>query len=76
MEVDEHTMEVDGLEVHLRRAGDAPIIYLHGVPTHSWDWLPFLERLGGIAPDLPGFGRSGKPGDFDYSIPGYDRCLE
>jgi pimeloyl-ACP methyl ester carboxylesterase len=29
-----------------------------------------------VAPDLPGFGRSAKPGDFDYSIPGYDRFLE
>jgi pimeloyl-ACP methyl ester carboxylesterase len=29
-----------------------------------------------VAPDLPGFGRSGKPGDFDYSIPGYDRFVE
>ena len=26
--------------------------------------------------DLPGFGRSGKRGDFDYSIPGYERFLE
>ena len=76
MEVAEHTAEVAGLEVNLRRAGDVPILYLHGVPTHSWDWLPFLERCGGIAPDLPGFGRSAKPGDFDYSIAGYDRFLE
>jgi pimeloyl-ACP methyl ester carboxylesterase len=76
VEVAEHSAEVAGLAVHLRRAGDAPILYLHGVPTHSWDWLPFLERFGGIAPDLPGFGRSAKPGDFDYSIRGYDRFLE
>ncbi len=72
----EHTAEIAGLEVHYRQAGEAPILYLHGVPTHSHDWLPFLERTGGIAPDLPGFGRSGKPGDFDYSIEGYDRFLE
>jgi pimeloyl-ACP methyl ester carboxylesterase len=38
--------------------------------------LGFLERTGGLAPDLPGFGRSGKPGNFDYSIPGYVRFLE
>jgi pimeloyl-ACP methyl ester carboxylesterase len=76
VEVAEHTAEVAGLAVNLRRAGDAPILYLHGVPTHSWDWLPFVERYGGIAPDLPGFGRSAKPADFDYSITGYDRFLE
>jgi pimeloyl-ACP methyl ester carboxylesterase len=76
VEVAEQTAEVAGLAVNLRRAGDAPVLYLHGVPTHSWDWIPFLERYGGIAPDLPGFGRSAKPADFDYSIPGYDRFLE
>jgi pimeloyl-ACP methyl ester carboxylesterase len=31
--------------------------------------------VGGIAPDLPGFGRSGKPAGFDYSIGGYERFL-
>ena len=76
MEIAERTVEVAGLEVHVRQAGDAPVLYLHGVPTHSYDWVPFLERLGGIAPDLPGFGRSGKPAGFDYSIAGYDVFLE
>jgi pimeloyl-ACP methyl ester carboxylesterase len=76
VEVAEHTAEVAGLGVNLRRAGDAPVLYLHGAPTHSWDWIPFLERVGGIAPDLPGFGRSAKPAHFDYSIQGYDRFLE
>jgi pimeloyl-ACP methyl ester carboxylesterase len=76
VEVAEETVEVAGLPVHLRRAGDAPVLYLHGVPTHSVDWLPFLERYGGIAPDLPGYGRSARPADFDYSIRGYDRFLE
>lgn len=54
----------------------APVLYLHGVPTSSDDWLPFLERTGGLAPDLPGFGRSGKPNDFDYSMEGYTRFIE
>jgi pimeloyl-ACP methyl ester carboxylesterase len=76
LEVTEHRAEVAGLEVNYRRAGDAPILYLHGVPTHSHDWIPFLERTGGVAPDLPGFGKSAKPADFDYSIEGYDRFLE
>src|SRR5918997_2534070 len=76
VEITERTVEVAGLEVHVRQAGDAPILYLHGVPTHSRDWVPFLERFGGIAPDLPGFGRSSKPADFDYSIGGYERFVE
>src|SRR3982751_1768419 len=53
----------------------APYLYLHGVPTDGDDWLPFIERTGGYAPDLPGFGRSGQPPHFDYSIPGYTRWL-
>jgi pimeloyl-ACP methyl ester carboxylesterase len=76
VEIAERTVQVAGLDVHVRQAGDAPILYLHGVPTHSCDWIPFLERFGGIAPDLPGFGRSAKPGDFDHSIAGYDAFIE
>lgn len=79
-EISEHTDRVAGVEVFWRRAqpdaASAPILYVHGVPTHSDDWLPFLAQTGGVALDLPGFGRSGKPNDFDYSIAGYDRFLE
>jgi pimeloyl-ACP methyl ester carboxylesterase len=52
------------------------VLYLHGVPTDGHDFLPFLARTGGIAPDLPGFGRSGKASTFDYSIDGYASFLE
>ena len=76
MDIAERQAAVGGIDVHWRQAGDAPILYLHGVPAAGWTWDPFLARSGGIAPDLPGFGRSGKPGDFDYSIPGYDRFVE
>jgi pimeloyl-ACP methyl ester carboxylesterase len=79
MAVAERSGEVAGLQVRWLEAppGAAPpVLYLHGVPTASWQWLPFLETGGGVAPDLPGFGRSAKPGDFDYSIPGYGSFLE
>jgi pimeloyl-ACP methyl ester carboxylesterase len=56
--------------------GRAPVLYLHGVPTSSDDWLPFLRRTGGIAPDLPGFGRSGKRGDGAYTMDGYAEFVE
>ena len=49
---------------------------MHGVPTSSDDWIPFLERSGGIAPDLIGFGRSGKGGNLDYTIKGLTDFLE
>jgi pimeloyl-ACP methyl ester carboxylesterase len=31
-------------------------------------WRPFVERTGGDAPDMPGFGRSQKPASGDYSF--------
>jgi pimeloyl-ACP methyl ester carboxylesterase len=38
--------------------------------------LGFLERSGGLALDLPGFGRSGKPGYLRYTIDEYDHFIE
>ena len=67
-------MKIAGVETFSHEQ-PAPFLYLHGVPTDGDDWLPFLARTGGYAPDLPGFGRSGKPPHFDYSIPGYARWL-
>jgi pimeloyl-ACP methyl ester carboxylesterase len=77
--LEERRDEIGGASVFWReapaRGGAGPTLYLHGVPTNSDDWLPFLERTGGVAPDLPGFGRSDKPAHFDYSIAGYTRFL-
>ncbi|HWX75702.1 MAG TPA: alpha/beta hydrolase [Solirubrobacteraceae bacterium] len=82
-EVSEHTADLDGLPVYWRSAdppeaasGAAVALYLHGVPTNSDDWLEFLRRGGGVAPDLPGFGRSGKPGSLRFTIAEYDRFIE
>jgi pimeloyl-ACP methyl ester carboxylesterase len=79
-EVSDHHGELDGLPVFWRSApapeGETPALYLHGVPTSSDDWLEFLARSGGIAPDLPGFGRSGKPGSRSYTIAEYDAFIE
>jgi pimeloyl-ACP methyl ester carboxylesterase len=83
-DVSEHTAEIDGLPVFWRsapvsdggaRTGAVPL-YLHGVPTSSDDWLPFLRLSGGLAPDLPGFGRTGKPGSLTYTVAEYDRFIE
>jgi len=51
-------------------------VYLHTAPTSSDDWLGPLARTGGIAPDLIGFGRSGKGGHLDYSPAGIARFVE
>jgi pimeloyl-ACP methyl ester carboxylesterase len=78
--VNDNRAEVAGGEVFWReapaRSGREPVRYVHGNPTNSDDWIEFLERTGGLAPDLPGFGRSGKPAHFDYSIEGYSQVLE
>jgi pimeloyl-ACP methyl ester carboxylesterase len=79
--VDEHTIELAGTPVFYRRApvaghAEAEPLYLHGVPTSADDWTPFLERTGGIAPDLIGFGRSGKGGHLDYTLAGYADFLD
>jgi pimeloyl-ACP methyl ester carboxylesterase len=51
-------------------------LYLHGVPDSSDEWLDFLPLSGGLAPDLPGFGRSGKPGSLSFTIEEYADFLE
>jgi len=77
--VDEHTINVDESPVFYRRTDGAqgvPTLYLHGIPTSSDDWVEFLSRTGGVAPDLIGFGRSGKGGHLDYSLDGLTRFVE
>ena len=70
-------VEVDGVRVFCRRLdGDGtPTVFVHGNPTNSGQWLPVLERMRGpaIALDLPGWGSSERPPDFDYSFAGLAR---
>jgi pimeloyl-ACP methyl ester carboxylesterase len=82
-ELSDQNAELDGLPVFWRSAGRGPgapsaavPLYLHGVPSTCDEWTPFLERSGGLAPDLPGFGRSGKPGSLSYTIDEYDGFIE
>jgi pimeloyl-ACP methyl ester carboxylesterase len=69
------TLDVAGIKTHLVRAGKGrPVVLLHGLGASSYSWrfaLPELARDYEVfAPDLPGFGRSDKPWDFDYSVKG------
>jgi pimeloyl-ACP methyl ester carboxylesterase len=70
--VDEHTIELAGTPVFYRSAPTAAAgatpLYLHGIPTSADDWTPLLERTGGIAVDLIGFGRSGKGAHLEYGL--------
>jgi pimeloyl-ACP methyl ester carboxylesterase len=80
-EITDHAGEVYGMPAFWRTAptpveGVAPTLWVHGVPTSSDDWIPFLQLAGGIAPDLPGFGRSSKRGDLAYDIDWYCEWLD
>src|SRR4051812_27331168 len=62
------TIDVDGLDVFYREAGEPgalKLLLLHGFPSSSHmfrDLIPLLaDRFHIIAPDLPGFGRTGMP---------------
>lgn len=82
MRVDEHTTTIDDVPVFYRSGEAGPAdegskpVYLHEAVTSSDDWVPFLERTGGVAPDLIGFGRSGKGGHLDYSPQGLAQFVE
>ena len=71
------TVDVDGLKVFYRSAGDpgAPVVLLlHGFPTASHMFRDLIPELAGkfhvVAPDLPGFGMTEQPARdvFDYTF--------
>jgi pimeloyl-ACP methyl ester carboxylesterase len=75
------TVMVDGVSTFFRRVpgeGD-PVVFVHGNPSSSSDWQPFLERMTGpaLALDLPGWGHSELPDpeEFDYSMTGLARFV-
>jgi pimeloyl-ACP methyl ester carboxylesterase len=74
--IEQCVVHVDGVRTFYRRVpGDGqPAVFVHGNPTHSEDWLPFLRAMPGpaLALDLPGWGFSERPDRdrFDYSMQG------
>src|SRR4051812_12351852 len=68
--------QLDVLESTIHYEG-APgtLVYLHVNPTSSHAWRHVLPRTGGIAPDLIGMGRSGKP-DIAYSFADHARYVD
>jgi len=73
--MERHHAEIDGTLVSWLSAPGPDVLYVHGVPDSAEMWTPFLERTGGIAIDLPGFGASGKPAEWPYSLAGYAAFL-
>ncbi len=68
------TVDVDGTRIFYRETGQAgapALLLLHGFPTSSHmfrDLIPMLpEQFHIVAPDLPGFGRSGIPSGISFA---------
>lgn len=78
MPVDKHTIEVAGASAFYRSRAwtGTPALLLHGLPCSSDELVPLLAQTGGIAPDLPGFGRSSKAGHLDYTLAGQAEFVE
>jgi len=71
-----HTIKVSGVRIHYLAGGPPsgePVVLIHGLGGRAENWrnlAPVLARRGYrvYMPDLPGFGRSGRPRDFSYSV--------
>lgn len=75
------SLRVQGVDIFLKDSGNGPpILFLHGVPDSCVLWEGITERLQDryrcLAPDLPGFGRSGDAGNIDCSLTGFSRLVE
>jgi len=75
-------ISVLGSSMAYREAGDreAPVaLFLHGNPTSSYIWRNVIPHVAAaahcIAPDLIGFGQSGKP-DIEYRFADHVRYLD
>lgn len=67
------SLTVQNVKVHLVDEGSGPpVLFLHGNPDSADLWkgviAPLRKQFRCLAPDLPGFGRSSTPPDFDYSL--------
>ena len=66
-------VQVNDTQVNLKVQGSGePVLFLHGVPDTSDVWQQTMNALSGnflcLAPDLPGFGQTKAPRNFDYSL--------
>lgn len=74
-------IHVAGVEVYVKDQGTGtPILFLHGNPDTADLWDDVITRLQQqhrcLAPDLPGFGRSSTPRDFDCSFENLGHFLD
>lgn len=76
------TIEIDGLRIFYREAGDKDrpaLLLLHGFPASSFMFRELLDNLADqfhlIAPDYPGFGYSDAPSPKQFSYT-FDRLAD
>ncbi len=74
-------LNVQNAQIHLVEKGSGiPTLLLHGNPDSADMWEGVIARLSSqyrcYAPDLPGFGRSVAPGDFDCSLDNLARFID
>lgn len=75
--------EVEGVPIHYQEAGDTkaqPVILIHGFVSSTLVWSEVFLPLASagfrvIAPDLLGYGYSGKPRHGDYTIEAQARMI-
>ncbi len=65
-------VNVKGIKLHVAEAGHGkPLLLIHGWPQHWFVWRKIIPLLSDkyrlIMPDLPGFGWSEAPQNFDYN---------
>jgi pimeloyl-ACP methyl ester carboxylesterase len=70
-----------GSGIHVRERGKgAPVLFLHGNPDTCEVWDGVVQRMAGryrcLTPDLPGFGQSEVPRDFDCSLDGWSAWVD
>lgn len=77
------TVQADGVELFYREAGrkDAPaLLLLHGFPSSSHSFRevmsPLAEVARVVAPDLPGFGFTKAPDDYEYTFENMARTID
>ena len=74
-------VRVGGADIYVTEWGEGPtVLLLHGNPDSGGMWDGVAGRLGAhcrcIAPDLPGFGQSEVPQDYERSLAGMARFVE
>lgn len=81
-----NVVNISGVDTVIRDSGypaqnnREAVVFVHGNPGSGSDWSSLLPEVAkfsrAIAPDMPGFGQSAKPQDFNYTIEGYATHLD